>query len=584
MARVRTNLTREAPPLARAKALYGRLAPVATQVSTAISPRTRQVNDALDKADQWLASGLRRVPFHERGRRLVGALNAHPIRAITLLSVALSFAAYTWYSVHGLTLAYTDAISHMEIARRVVAGRTPGLAQLGSVWLPLHHLLMLPLIANYTLFHDGFAGAFPSMLAYVVGSIYLFRTGHLLTGARAAGWIAALAFMLNPNVLYMQSTAMTELDMLAAAIVATFYLLRWARSSQPLDITKASVAVAAGTLVRYDAWALAIAAVLVVALVAWRRMGRSGAESYAILFGIMAFAGCAGWFLYNGVIFHDPLYFYTGMYSTQAQQKNIEVHAGLPTHNNALLSVHVYAQTIIDAVSLPLAILAALGLIFWVARSRVSMRSIPAYLAFVPFAFNVLALVRGISIIVTPEIPWGLPTYFNVRYGMMMIPAVALCIAFLAAQRRVFFVLVLVVVVGFGAVDSALSTRATTPYVVLDPLHGVGVAGRSTGIRAGSWLAEHYQGGAVMITYSNDSAIMFDSGLPDSAFITESNGAKFRRALAAPQDVATWIVLSPAGSNNEISMSLGPRQDWRKYYDLRQVIGDTQFYERKSGL
>jgi len=35
-----------------------------------------------------------------------------------------------------LTLAYGDAISHMMIARRVVAGRTPGLAQLGTTWLP----------------------------------------------------------------------------------------------------------------------------------------------------------------------------------------------------------------------------------------------------------------------------------------------------------------------------------------------------------------------------------------------------------------------------------------------------------------
>lgn len=576
--RITRSQMRAIPP--RVATYFDRLVRIVWHVNTAVATRTRPVTEAVEKTEEGMTVRLRRVPLPDRMRRLFQWLAAHPLWEVALLATALSIGVYIWYSAHGLTLAYTDAISHMEIARRIVAGRTPGLAQLGSVWLPLHHLLMLPLIANYTLFHDGFAGTFPSMAAYVVSSIYLFRTGYLLLASHTAGWVAALAFMLNPNVLYMQSTAMTELDMLAAAIVATFYLLQWAHSYHPLDLTKASIAIAAGTLVRYDAWALAVVAAAVVIVVAWRKGGRVAAESYAILFGIMAFAGCIGWFLYNGVIFHDPLYFYTGMYSTQAQQKNIEVHAGLPTHNNPWLSLHVYSQTVIDTVSWPLAILAIVGLLFWMIRARFAMQSIPGYLAFVPFAFNVLALVRGISIIVTPEIPFGAPTYFNVRYGMMMIPAIALCLAFLAVQRRLLLMMVLGLVVIFGVGNSTLGARASTPYVVQDPLYGVGVAGRTTGIQAGKWLADHYQGGHVMITYSNDSAIMFHSGLPDTAFITETNGEQFKHALAAPQDTTTWIVLSPAGSNNEIAISLGKQQKWRRYYVLRQVIDDIQFYER----
>lgn len=579
--RITRSQMRALPP--RLATYFDRLVRILRHVNTVMATRTRPITEAVEKTEERVAMWLRRMPLPGRMRRLFQWLAAHPVWEVALLATALSLVAYIWYSTHGLTLAYTDAVSHMEIARRVVAGRTPGLAQLGSVWLPLHHLLMLPLIADYTLFHDGFAGAFPSMAAYVVGSIYLFRSGYLLLASRAAGWAAALAFMLNPNVLYMQSTAMTELDMLAAATIATFYLLQWARSYHPLDLTKASIAIAAGTLVRYDAWALAIVAAAVVVVVAWRKGGRVAAESYAILFGIMAFAGCIGWVLYNGVIFHDPLYFYAGMYSTQAQQKNIEAHAALPTHNNLWLSLRVYSQTIIDTVSWPLAILAAIGLVFWIVRSRFVMPSLPGYLAFVPFAFNVLALVRGISIIVTPEIPFGAPTYFNVRYGMMMIPAIALCLAFVAVQRRLLLMMVLGIIVLFGIGNSTLASRSGTPYVVQDPLYGVGVAGRTTGLRAGNWLAEHYHGGHVMITYSNDSAIMFDSGLPDTAFITETNGDQFKHALAAPQDAARWIVLSPAGSSNEIAIALAKRQDWRKYYVLRQVINDVQFYERING-
>ena len=46
----------------------------------------------------------------------------------------------------GYTLYYGDAEAHLNLARRVVDSRTPGLSQIGPVWLPLPHLLMLPLV------------------------------------------------------------------------------------------------------------------------------------------------------------------------------------------------------------------------------------------------------------------------------------------------------------------------------------------------------------------------------------------------------------------------------------------------------
>src|SRR5437763_5324883 len=131
------------------------------------------------------------------------------------------------------------------------------------------------------------------MVAYVVGSVYMFRTGHLLFTSRAAGWVAALAFMLNPSVLYMQSTPMTEVELISAAIVAVYYLLRWARTYHPFDLFLAAGVVAAATLVRYDGWVLMGASAIVVAYIAWRRHERVGAEACSILFGALAFAGSA---------------------------------------------------------------------------------------------------------------------------------------------------------------------------------------------------------------------------------------------------------------------------------------------------
>ena len=61
---------------------------------------------------------------------------------------------------------YGDAISHLVISRRIVDWITPGLAQLGSVWLPMTHLLLLPFVANDFLFHTGLAGTYSKWIVY----------------------------------------------------------------------------------------------------------------------------------------------------------------------------------------------------------------------------------------------------------------------------------------------------------------------------------------------------------------------------------------------------------------------------------
>jgi hypothetical protein len=67
---------------------------------------------------------------------------------ISFLLLALSITAFVYFLNSGLSLSYNDARSHLDIGRRVVEGLKPGLAQLGSVWLPLPHILMIPTIWN----------------------------------------------------------------------------------------------------------------------------------------------------------------------------------------------------------------------------------------------------------------------------------------------------------------------------------------------------------------------------------------------------------------------------------------------------
>src|SRR4030042_2715897 len=89
------------------------------------------------------------------------------VKIIIFVLGLVAVMTYFQYYQSGIGLAYNDARSHLDIGRRVVEGLTPGLAQLGSVWLPLPHLLMIPTIWNDFFWHSGLSGAIISMISFI---------------------------------------------------------------------------------------------------------------------------------------------------------------------------------------------------------------------------------------------------------------------------------------------------------------------------------------------------------------------------------------------------------------------------------
>ena len=316
---------------------------------------------------------------------------------IAVLAATLSISFYVWYDRHGLTLAFNDARIREMIARRVLASRTPGLAQFGTTWLPLSFMIMLPLMWNDTLFRDGLAGSLPSMAAFVMAAVYMYRLARQVTSSRTAGWVAAGVLVTNGSLLYIQATAMSETASLCALVVTVYYALRVAETHHALDIVKCAAAAVAGTLIRYENWAFAIVLVPLFAYIGWRRgRGYVHAESWVLLYGLLGFAGCAAWVLYNGVIFHDPLlsFFYGNSSNTLATQT--------PAQHHPLYVAKLYGITAGETLG-------------WIIRgagrgragalylgAAVEERTLPAYVLLVPLAFYLLVLYLGIN---TEDIP-----------------------------------------------------------------------------------------------------------------------------------------------------------------------------------
>src|ERR1700758_3691095 len=94
---------------------------------------------------------------------------------IAAVAACISLISFLIYFRHGAVLFYGDAVAHINIARRVFDSRTPGLLQLGTVWLPLPHLLMIPFLFSTCAWRTGLGGSIPSMIAYVAGVVGIFR-------------------------------------------------------------------------------------------------------------------------------------------------------------------------------------------------------------------------------------------------------------------------------------------------------------------------------------------------------------------------------------------------------------------------
>jgi len=247
-----------------------------------------------------------------------------------------------------LLLQYPDARSHLEIARRVFDNRTPGLVQLGTVWLPVPHLLLLPFVNIDPLWTSGLAGSIVGVSSLVVTTVTLFLAVRQLTGRALPAWLAVLVLLTNPSLLYIQSIALTEPVLLASMTASAYFLLRWTKDQRTQTLLVAGIFAALAVGSRYDGWFFVVVSALALGLtVLMRRSQRvwmpgqghsMETQGVVLAYATVPCYAIGLWFLYNWIYFGDPLEFQRGAFSAQQQQKALEVLGQLSTKNNLWLS------------------------------------------------------------------------------------------------------------------------------------------------------------------------------------------------------------------------------------------------------
>jgi putative flippase GtrA len=481
---------------------------------------------------------------------------------LTVISALTSAAAFAYFAGRHLVLAYPDAISHMLIARRVLDASTPGVAQLGAVWLPLPHLLILPVVGINSWYYSGLAGSIPSMLSYVLTTRYLYLTGVGMTGNKIAGLVAAVFFAANPNVLYLQSTPMTELLLIACIAATVYHLMRWCQTGSYRQLAATAVAALLGTVTRYEAWVIDVAVIIIVAWVTWQRAPRGRlrerldhTEGHLIFYSTLAFSGIAGWVLWNAVIFHNPLYFQDGTFA----KPSLWVTPSDVAVGHWRVAAETFLYAIADNVGWLALTLSAVGLAYYLARTRLRPESLAPLALLVIIPFYVYALYAGQRPLHVMQVNGSL---YNVRFGVLTVLPVALFLAYLAAavqerSRR------WLRVAGYAALCCAVVVASALILKDgIDTLREPEAFQASTtqvaDNQAAAWLRKHYHGGKVLMESFGNEAVTFESQIPMGLVIYEGSYRQWQPALHDPlAQGIRWIYMRRApGGPDEVWQAL----------------------------
>ena len=490
-------------------------------------------------------------------------------RLLGFLAAILGTTAAVVYWRAGLTLSHYDARAHLVVARRIFDSLTPGWEQIGAVWLPLPHLLnALPVQIDW-LYRTGASGIAISIASFAITVACISAIVRAATGSRTGAILAATLFAFNPNVLYLQSTPMTEPLLFALSALAVLHLAQWATSSTRYADSNESVRVrpaacwtiVAACLTRYEAWPIVGAAVVLAAWVKWRRGTVFTAvlhEStklalYAVgtagFFMGLSFATTGQWFVTGGFYVPDPKLQGQPMAIYEAIRQGLVALAGprfvqFTTWSMAIIVIAALLRRSWSSLILPIALVAAAAL--------------PCYAYLV-----------------------GHP--FIIRYEVPLILAGAVCIGTAVSLLRFAAPLVAIPMLALVMVQSPAFDAELAPMLVEAQLDRANSFGRRT---VTACLQQQYDHSTIMASMGSLAHYMQElshAGFDLADFLHEGSGPMWAVALHQdPSLIVGWILIEEFAEGGDRLHQLA--KAWPQFLQSYERIcegGNVALYRRK---
>ena len=497
--------------------------------------------------------------------RALGGPSAVPLAIGCAAALVGAVAAWHYHGL-GLTLTHYDARGHLIVARRIFDSITPGWQQIGAVWLPLPHLLNAIPVQFDLFYRTGASAVALSIAAFAVAAGAIAWIVLSLTESSSGAIAATSVFALNTNVLYLQSTPMTEPILLAFALVAiaaTMHHVGDARleprapngngdasgarglSNEAQDLpngardfrngargfSRASVGwvFALACLTRYEAWPVTVVAIAMTTWIEWRR-GRRFADACRDAGSIALYPAISivGFAMFSRVVIGQ--WFVSSDFF-------VPENKALGDSMMALKEVGWGLRTLSSRV---LVLVGVAGVVVLAVRGLFSRRSSNAIL---PLALLAMAAV-----------PWaafvkGHP--FRIRYMVPLIAIEAIGAGIAVTWWRRARVVGALALLAFAA-NELRPLDASAPMIVEAQWDRPNLAART---RVTDCLGQPGTGRKIMASMGSLGHYMqeaSESGFSIRDFLHEGNGDIWLAALDVPRYYADWILIEEKAEGGDM--------------------------------
>jgi hypothetical protein len=475
---------------------------------------------------------------------------------VVAAAAAISVSSFWYFYSRGMTNVYGDGIARSNIARKVVDSSESSMwrryIQIGSPWLPLQTVLMLPLVASDKLWRSGAAGSIVSMAAFVATAAFLyliaagFYSKEPYPSPLPLPLVAVGVFLLNPTAIYLQSTALSEMVFLATLSAAVWLLQRWAASPANQSrgrLLLAGAAMSAATLSRYEAWPVVAVSLLVVTALAkgnWRSR-----LTQVTVFACVALSGPVYWIWHNWAIYGNPFEFLTGPNSARGLYLQNRMTLGWASIfvGNLPLDLALMLLTVAVCAGFVLVLLAAVSAGWLVVTRRTGWLGLwPLVLLGMPFCFDVFSIYRG-EIQVFPLAAFGL---LNVRYGVtsLLFLAMAVPSSILAFRRLPGGLSIMLPLALVAGQYGLLIAEGPSQLAVYQEGYRNGVNARPVRERSkvSVYLLEHPPRSYILMHTGSLGPVVTQGGLSFSEIIHEGTSRWHAIDREIPKDVRTIVL------------------------------------------
>lgn len=382
-------------------------------------------------------------------------------------------------------------------------------------------------------------------------------------------FVGTLVYILNPNVLYLQATPLTEPVCQATFTMTCYFLLAWVQEDKRKYLILTAIGTLLATLARYDGWVLVVICPAVIVLTGLvKRFPIRKIEGYLLVFTVLGSTGIILWLIWGQIIFGDPLYFQRSMYSSQAQTVEGRAISQFSLLHNLPADLRFYTIDSVETLGLALSLLALLAIVLFVLRQWKSPSILAAMAFLAPFAFYIAALFGGqvglfdshVTFYPLGIIPASESVHlFNARFGSEMVAPAAVCIAALIPGRSLPNISVslrkgsLLLVMGLLMFSILLQSVWISLHGVITIVSDIHPPFCVNSYPINVYLAQHYNGGRILQTDYPFQISEAEAGIHFSNIIYEGTRGLWDEALQHPEKDAEWVIFSPG---NTVAISL----------------------------